>query len=204
MNEKALRDLTYGLFLIGTEYGGKENACIVNTVIQAASSPTRIIFAGINGNLTGELIRKSGFFTVTVLDESAEYPLFENFGMRHGRDTDKMKGYEVFHDVNGMPYLKEGASALFSCRLLKAEDLGSHTLYLAEVVDMEKLSDRRPVTYAEYHSRIKPQKKVEKERKIVGWRCTICGYVYEGETIPDDYLCPLCKHPVSDFEPVYE
>ena len=91
MNEKALRDLTYGLFLIGTKYEEKENACIVNTVIQAASSPTRIIFAGINGNLTGELIRKSGFFPVTVLDESAEYPLFENFGMRHGRDTDKMK-----------------------------------------------------------------------------------------------------------------
>ncbi len=208
MNEKALFDLTYGLFLIGSAADGKENACVTNTVIQLASSPTRVSLACINGNLTPELIKKSGCFTVSILDETAQFPLFQNFGLQHGTDVDKFAGYEVLHDHNGMPYITEGACALLSCRVLSVQDLGSHTLFIAEVTDAEKLSSGRPVTYSEYHSRIKQQKKKEPAeeetgKKITGWRCTICGYVYEGPELPEVFICPVCKHPASDFEPIY-
>ena len=202
-NPTAMFDLTYGLFLIGAGAEGKENACVVNTVSQVASSPTRASLAAINGNLTSELIRKSGYFSVTVLDETADFPLFQNFGLQHGFETDKFAEYEVFHDENGMPYVKDHACAVLSCKVLSCEDLGSHTLFIAEVVDADKLSNNRPVTYAEYHSRIKPQNKPQPEKKIVGWKCTICGYVYEGSELPDDFTCPLCAHPASDFEPVF-
>jgi flavin reductase (DIM6/NTAB) family NADH-FMN oxidoreductase RutF/rubredoxin len=205
MNEKALYDLTYGLFLVGTKADGKENACITNTVIQLASSPARVSLSCINGNLTPELIKKSGRFTVTILDETAPFSLFESFGLKHGRDTDKFAGYNVQYDEAGMPYIKNSACALLSCRVLSYEDLGSHTLFIAEVTDAEKLSFVRPVTYAQYHTEIKPQKKQEqKEKKQIGWRCEICGYVYEDNDLPDDFVCPWCGHPKDDFEPLYE
>ena len=202
-NEKAIYDLTYGLFLIGAKAGDKENGCIVNTITQVASNPTRVALSCINGNLTPELIRESGYFTAAVLDESAQFSLFENFGLKHGKDFNKFEGYNVLYDDNGIPYIDQSACALLSCKVISSEDLGSHTLFIAEVTDMDKLSALKPVTYADYHARIKPKKQVE-ERKIKGWRCTICGYVYEGSELPEDFICPWCTHPASDFEPIYE
>ncbi|MBR3226948.1 MAG: flavin reductase [Erysipelotrichaceae bacterium] len=202
-NNTAIFDLTYGLFLIGARHNGKENGCIVNTISQVASDPARVILSCINGNLTPELIKGSGYFTAAVLDETAPFKLFEDFGLRHGNDIDKFEGYEVFHDDFGTPYIKDHACALLNCKVLSATDLGSHTLFVAEICDMDKLSDNRPVTYSEYHSRIKPKKKAETEKKIIGWKCTICGYIYEGEKLPEDFVCPLCGHPASDFEPIY-
>ena len=205
MNEKVFYDLTYGLFAVGSATHDQENLCIVNTVIQLASNPTRISLACINGNVTPELIKRNGYFTVSILDETAEFPLFEKLGMQHGDQVNKLKDLPVDHDVNNIPYLTKNACALLSCKVVSSVDLGSHTLFIAEVVDTEKLSDARPVTYAEYHSRIKskPAPKTE-EKPVVGWRCTICGYVYENAILPDDYVCPLCGHPASDFEPIYE
>ena len=203
-NEKAIYDLTYGLFLIGSKNNEKENACVVNTVTQVASSPTRVALSCINGNLTPELIKESGYFTVTVLDDTVPYKIFEDFGLRHGHDLDKFAGYDVKYDLNNMPYIENNACALFSCKVISSWDLGSHTLFIGEVVEMDKLSNNKPVTYSEYHSRIKPKKTETDNKKIVGWKCTICGYIYEGETLPEDFVCPLCGHPASDFEPIYE
>ena len=205
MDEKAMYDLTYGLFLIGTKADGKENACITNTVIQLAASPARVSLSCINGNLTPELIKKSGRFTVTILDETAPFSLFQTFGLQHGRDVNKFEGFKVHYDEAGMPYIKNNACALLSCRVLSYEDMGSHTLFIAEVTDAEKLSFVSPVTYAQYHSSIKPQKNTQKkEKKLVGWRCEICGYVYEETELPEDFVCPWCGHPTDDFEPLYE
>ena len=204
MNEKVFHDLTYGLFAVGSKTHDEENLCIVNTVIQIASNPTRISLACINGNVTTEYIRSSGYFTVSILDETAEFPLFEKLGMQHGDQVNKLEGLQVEHDVNNVPYLKQNACSILSCKVVSTIDLGSHTLFIAEVVDTEKLSSAKPVTYADYHSRIKPKPVKQEEKKIVGWRCTICGYVYENSTLPDDYVCPLCGHPSSDFEPIYE
>lgn len=204
MNEKALFDLTYGLFLVGSKADGKENACVVNTVIQVAGNPTRLAVCCINGNLTPKLIERSGYCSVTILDQTVPFSVFERFGLTHGTDTDKFAGYDTFHDVNGMPYIKDHACAVLSLKIVESHDLGSHTMLIGELVDAEKLSSERPVTYAEYHSRIKPRQQIDAARKIVGWRCKICGYVYEGAELPADFLCPLCQHPASDFEPIYE
>ena len=204
MNEKTLFDLTYGLFLVGSKADGKENACVVNTVIQVAGDPTRLAVCCINGNLTPKLIERSGYCSVTILDQTVLFSIFERFGLTHGTDTDKFEGYDTFHDVNGMPYVKDHACAVLSLKIVEIHDLGSHTMFIGELVDAEKLSSERPVTYAEYHSRIKPKQQIDAARKIVGWRCKICGYVYEGAELPADFLCPLCQHPASDFEPIYE
>ena len=204
MNDKALRDLTYGLFLLGSKADNKENACVVNTVIQAAGSPTRLALCAINGNLTGELIKKSGYFVVTVLDESVEFDIFKNFGLQHGFEINKFDGYDVKYDINEMPYIENNACAYMSCKVVESIDLGSHTLFVGEVLDMDKLSDLRPVTYNEYHSRIKPKPEEKKDKVITGWKCNICGYIYENEILPPDYTCPLCGHPASDFSPIYK
>ncbi|MBQ9328194.1 MAG: flavin reductase [Solobacterium sp.] len=205
MNEKAIYDLTYGLFLIGSKAEEKENICVVNTVMQVAGSPTRVTLSCINGNLTPELIKASGYFTAAILDETVEFDTFKQFGLQHGSDVNKLEGYDVEHDVNGIPFLKTNACSVLSCKVISCQDLGSHTLFIAEVVDAEKFSDSRPVTYAEYHSRIKPKRSTkETPKEIIGWKCTICGYVYEGAELPEDFTCPWCGHPASDFEPVYK
>lgn len=205
MDNRAFFDLTYGLFLIGARAGEKENACITNTVMQVAASPTRVTLACINGNYTPELIKEGGYFTAGIIDDSVDYDYIENFGLKHGRDIDKFQGYEKKYDGNGIPFLNEHVCSVLSCRVISCQDLGTHTLFIAEVVDAVKISENRPVTYAEYFSRIKPQKKeVKDERKIIGWRCRICGFTVDGPELPDDYRCPLCDHPRSDFEPIYE
>jgi len=205
MNEKVLYDLTYGLFLISTKANGKENGCIVNTVTQVASNPTRLAVSCIKGNLTQQLISESNLCTITILDQSVKFPLFETFGLQHGFEANKFDGYQVQYDGNAMPYIKDNACGLLSCKVLSQQDLGSHVMYIMEVVDSEKISENKPVTYAQYHSEIKPKKSQENTtRKVKGWRCTICGFVVEGEVLPADYTCLLCGHPASDFEPIYE
>ena len=205
MDNKALYNLTYGLFLIGVEAGGRKNACITNTAIQVASNPTRISLACINGNYTPELIKESGAFSVSILDETTPFEFFRNFGQQHGRAIDKFAGYTPEADSNGMPYLKDHACAVLSAKVVSATDLGSHTLFIAEVTDAVRLSDKAPVTYNDYQTRIKPKPEEPKaDKKIVAWKCKICGYVYKGIELPADFICPICGHPASDFEPVYE
>ena len=205
MDNKAFFDLTYGLFAVCTKSGEKINGCITNTVMQVASSPTRVSLACINGNYTNELISESGVFTAAILDETVSYDLIENFGLKHGRDFDKFGKFPPKFDERGVPYNDESVCAVLSCKVVSSEDLGTHTLYIAEVTDAVKVSDRRPVTYAEYFSRIKPKPAAQKtEKKIIGWKCRICGFTIDGEELPDDYRCPICDHPREDFEPIYE
>ena len=205
MDNKAFFDLTYGIFLIGAGSGEKMNACITNTVMQVAASPTRVTLSCINGNYTPELIKAGKCFTVGIVDETADYGYIENFGMKHGRDLDKFEGYDVKYDVNGMPYLTDHVCAVLSCRVVSEEDLGTHTLFIAEVVDAVKVADNSPLTYADYFAKVKPRKvETKDERKIIGWKCRICGFTVDGPELPEDYRCPLCDHPKSDFEPIYE
>ena len=167
MDNTAFFDLTYGLFVIGTRSGDKQNACITNTVMQVAASPTRVTLACINGNYTPELISESGVFTVGILDETVDYDYIANFGLQHGRDTDKFKGLEVEYDCNNAPYVKDHICSLLSCKVISSEDMGTHTLFIAEVVDAVKISDDRPVTYAEYFARIKPQSgEIKKDKPL--------------------------------------
>ena len=206
MDNKALYKLSYGIFMIGSRAGGRKNGCITNTCIQAANSPTRVACCIINTNYTCDLIKESGVFTVSVLDQSVTFETIKHFGFQSGRDVDKLADMQLPEDEFGTPYLDWQANAMLSCKVMESHDLGSHTLFIAEVVDARVLSDLPPVTYADYQDHIKPKpKKAEEtaEKKIVGWRCRICNYYYEGAELPDDFACPLCGHGPEDFEPVY-
>lgn len=205
MDKKALYSLSYGVFMLGARAGEKMNGCITNTCIQVANSPTRVAVSVLNTNYTCGLIKEGGFFTLSVLDKTVTFETIKHWGFQSGRNVDKFQDLTPSVDENGVPYLGWQACALISCKVVSSQDLGSHTLFIAEVTDARVLSENPPLTYADYQSHVKPkpEKKTE-DKKIIGWRCKICGYVYEGSTLPADYICPLCGHDAEDFEPIYE
>ena len=204
MDKKALYKLSYGVFMLSTKVGSKVNGCITNTCMQVAGSPTRIAICVINTNYTCDLIKESGVFALTFLDQTAGFELIQHFGFQSGRDVDKFANLRLPEDVNGIPYLAWQACAVISGKITNSLDLGTHTMFIAEVVDAKVLSEEAPLTYADYQDHVKPKKKEAKEqRPIKGFRCRICGYVYEGPVLPEDFLCPLCGHGPEDFEPVF-
>lgn len=205
MDKKALYSLSYGVFMLGTRAGERKNGCITNTCIQVANSPTRVAISVLNSNYSCDLLKEGGVFSLSMLDQTATFETISHFGFQSGRDVDKLKSKGLPEDVNGVPYLKEQCCAVISCKVISRQDLGSHTLFVAEVVDGEVLSDVPPLTYADYQSKVKPKPEQKKEdKKIVGWRCKICKYEYKGSELPADFSCPLCGHGPEDFEPIYE
>ena len=205
MDKTALFSLTYGVFLLSAKDGERRNACITNTAMQVASNPERIAISCINSNLTCEMIKNSEFFNISILDSSCPYELIERFGMHSGRDLDKFEGYDLPADKNGAFYLDKYTCSVLVCKVVESRDLGSHTLFIAEIEDAFKVGSEAPLTYADYHSKLKPKPpKPAENKKIIGWKCKICGYYYEGAELPADFVCPWCSHPADDFEPVYE
>ena len=205
MDKKSLYSLSYGVFMLGTRAGERKNGCITNTCIQVANSPTRVAISVLNSNYSCDLLKEGGVFSLSMLDQTATFETISHFGFQSGRDVDKLKDKGLPEDVNGVPYLKEQCCAVISCEVISMQDLGSHTLFVAEVVDGEGLSDVPPLTYADYQSKVKPKPEQKKEdKKIVGWRCKICKYEYKGSELPADFSCPLCGHGPEDFEPIYE
>ena len=204
MDNKALYNLSYGVFVLGSKMGGKINACITNTCMQVASEPLRVAISVLNQNYTCEMIKQSGVFALSILDVNTPFELIKRFGYQSGRSADKFAGFEFETDKNGCPYVRANACALLSCKVLSATDLGTHTLFVAEIEDAKVLNSNPPMTYAHYQSNVKPKTKIESNKKIIGWHCKICGYEYEGAQLPSDFKCPLCGHPVDDFEPIYE
>lgn len=205
MDNKALYKLSYGLFVLTAREAEKDNGCIINTAIQAASVPNRLCICVNKENFTHDMIKRTGKFTVSVLSQDAGFEVFRHFGFQSGRDTDKFGSFkQCARGANGIYYITEGTNAYISVTVQKTEDLGSHTMFIGEVTAMEVLSDSPSVTYEYYQENIKPKpettQKTEAGKTV--WRCRICGYEYVGEELPDDYICPLCKHPASDFEKV--
>ena len=203
MDKKAMYSLTYGLFVLTARSGEKDNGCIINTAGQVTSSPNRISIAVNRDNLTHDLIQESGRFNISVLSEQATFETFQHFGFQSGRVTDKFDGYRACErSANGLYYITQGTNAYISAEVEKTIDLGSHTMFIASVTDMAVLAKAPSATYAYYQSAIKPKPaQTASEGKTV-WRCTVCGYIYEGAELPPDFVCPLCKHPASDFEKV--
>lgn len=203
MDRKAMYKLSYGLFVLTSAFEGKDNGCIINTAGQVTSEPNRISIAVNKANYTEELVRKSGRFNISVLSEEASFDLFRRFGFQSGRDTDKFAGFsECRRGANDLYYITAGTNAYLSASVEQMIDLGSHTLFIASVDDMEVLSEVSSATYAYYQSNIKPKPDKPAAGGKTVWRCTVCGYIYEGEELPADFICPLCKHPASDFEKV--
>lgn len=199
MNQSAMYQLTYGLFVLSAKEGNKNNGCIINTAGQVTTTPNRITIAVNKQNLTHDMVKTTGVFNVSILDESVPFSYFENFGFQSGRTVEKFEGMDYAVSENGLMYLPSHTAAFLSGKVVDTMDLGSHTLFLADVTDGDVLSGKNPVTYSYYQANIKP-KPTETPKK--GYRCKICGYVYEGEPLPEDFICPICKHGADDFEKI--
>ena len=200
MNPSVMRNLSYGLFVCTARDGAKDNGCIINTVTQVASEPNMISISVNKANYTHDMIKKTGVFNVSILSEAATFDTFKHFGFQSGRNTEKIAGIEFSRAENGVAVIRNHCNGYISGKVQYALDLGSHTLFIADVTDGDVFDDVPSATYAYYFANIKP--KPEPAPKKKGWVCTICGYIYEGEVLPDDFICPLCKHPASDFRPL--
>lgn len=205
MDQKTMYKLSYGLFVLTSGDGSRESGCIINTAGQVTVEPNRISIAVNKDNFTHDLIKSSGKFNLSILSEQASFDLFKHFGFQSGRDVDKFAGYtDCKRSTNGLYYITAGTNGYISAVIEQSIDLGSHTVFVASVEAAESLSDSPSATYAYYQSSIKPKGSVPKDSASgkTAWRCVICGYIYEGEELPADFICPWCKHPASDFERV--
>ena len=205
-NSKAMYALTYGLFVLTARQGEKDNGCIINTACQVTESPNRITIAVNKSNLTHDMVLATGRFTLSILSQEAPFSLFQRFGFQSGRDVDKFEGYQehAARGDNGILRVTQGACAWLSCKVVSTLDLGTHTLFLADVEDGDLLNSVPSVTYAYYQANIKPKPQAAPAAPTAKkrWVCVVCGYVYEGDFLPEDFICPWCKHPASDFEPL--
>ncbi len=202
VDNNAFFKLSYGLFVLTAREGDKDNGCIINTVAQLTDIPKRINVAVNKQNLTHDMIMKTGVFNVSVLTEDVPFKVFQHFGFQSGRDVDKFADCEVeARSENGVLYLPNYTNAFLSGKVIESYDYGTHTLFVADISQAQVLSETKSVTYAYYFEHIKPKPApVDEEKK--GFVCKICGYVYEGDELPADYICPLCKHGAEDFEPL--
>ena len=207
----AMFKLSYGLFaLVSKGKDGRDNASINNSFFQVSDKPNLVMLSVNVANYSASTIRETGVFNISVLDETSDFATFKRFGFQSGKDSDKFVGFEdkVARSENGLYYLTEQSNAFLSCKVVETIECGNHVLFIAEITEAKVLNTIPSVTYAYYFANIKPKpmpvppKADPNAPKKIGWRCKICGYVYEGEELPPDYVCPLCKHPASDFEKV--
>lgn len=211
IDKKALYALTYGLFVLTAKEGEKDNGCIVNTVQMLTSDPTRVVVFVNKSNYTEGMIARTGEFNVSILQKDTPFALFKNFGFSSGKDVDKFAGRVYPRSENGLYYIYENSNAMLSCKVVGMHDYGTHTLFVGEVVEAKTLSSQKSLSYETYLTEVKPQTKpapkasTEKVSEgapaVEKWVCKVCGYVHEGP-LPEDFICPWCKHPASDFERV--
>ncbi len=205
MDKKAIYKLSYGLFVLTANKDGKDNGCIINTAIQVTSEPNIISIAVNKNNLTHDMIMDTRKLTVSVISRDADFELFKRFGFQSGKTADKFVGFsDCRRGANDTMIITKGTNAFISAWVQKTVDMGTHTVFYAQVTDMEVLSDTASATYEYYQSDIKPKPEAvgkTKDGQTI-WRCRICGYEYVGEEVPDDFICPICKHGKQDFEKV--
>lgn len=200
MDTNALFKIGYGLYVLTANENGKDNGCIINTVMQVTSDPCQIAIAVNKRNYTSEMIQRAKKFNVSILAEGAEFELFKNFGYQSGRNIDKFQDFtDVKRSPNGIYFVTKNTNAFMSAYVQREIDLGTHILFVAQLVAAETLSDKPTVTYDYYQKNIKPTTPVTDKK---GWRCKICGFIYEHEVLPQDYICPICKHGAIDFEKI--
>ncbi len=199
IDNKAMYKITYGLYMLTTTDGEKQNGCIVNTVAMLTDTPKRITLFVNKANYSNELLKKTGVFNVSVLTESAPFELFKQFGFVSGRDTDKFAVGEYEKSENGLYYLPAHTNAVLSGKVVDSYDYGTHTLFVAEITEAKTTSQEKSVSYEYYQQNIKAKPQVQAEENKEKWVCKVCGYVHEGP-LPEDFICPWCKHPASDFE----
>ena len=199
MDKKAMYNLTYGLYILTARDGEKDNGCIINTACQVTTEPNRITICVNKSNFTHDIILKTGLFNISMLTEKSEFATYKHWGFQSGRTADKALPIDYIRADNGVIYIKDECNSYLSCKVVSSTDLGTHTLFLADVTDGAVFNDDPSATYAFYQKNIKVNS-VSKEPEKKGWICTVCGYVYEGEELPSDFVCPWCNHDASYFE----
>ena len=195
----ALFKIGYGLYVVTSNDGKKDNGLIVNTVTQVSDSPNRIAVNINKQNYSHHVIKQTGKLNVNCLSVEAPFSIFERFGFQSGRTADKFADFKPLHSDNGLAFLPRYINAFISLEVENYVDLGSHGMFICKVTEARVMSDKETMTYTYYQDHVKPKPNTEGKK---GWVCKICGYIYEGDTLPDDYICPLCKHGVADFEPI--
>lgn len=205
INEKALNKISYGLFVLSAKQGDKDNGCIINTAQQVTSSPLRISIAVNKNNYTHDMIKETKEFNISVLSEKTTFDTFTQYGFKSGRDENKVPENSP-RTANGIIYVPGVSNAVISAKVISEVDLDTHTMFIADVSEATILNEEPSATYAYYHANIKPTPKAEKG-KGKKWVCSICGFIYDDakekvpfEKLPEDWVCPLCMHPKSDFE----
>lgn len=191
MTTNPLHNITYGMYILTSQYNKRDNGCIVDTLIQVADKKISVTVN--KQNLTCEYILKSNKFNASIINEKADFELFKHWGFNSGRDIDKTTGINYLRSYNGLIYLPDYTNAYISGQVYQTIDLTTHMMFIADMTAGEVLNDEKSMTYNYYQTNVK------KEIKNSGWTCSICGYVYEGDNLPEDYICPLCGHPASDF-----
>jgi len=202
INKNALCNISYGLFLLIAREDLKDNGCIINTVTQISENPMRISISVNKLNLTHDMIMKTGLFNISILTENTPYSFIEKFGFHSGRDVDKFKDI-TFRDVsaNILKFLTKYSNSFISGKVIETYDFGSHTLFIADITEVEQLSYEPSMTYKYYFDHVKP-KNVALPTDKKGHVCKVCAWFFEGDVLPDDIICPLCKHGKDDFEKV--
>ena len=195
----ALFNIGYGLYVITSNDGKKDNGLIVNTVTQVTNSPNRIAVCINKKNLTHDMVLKTGMMNVNCLSTDAPFSVFENFGFQSGKNVDKFAGSEILRSDNGLAFLPKYINSFMSLKVEDYVDLDTHGMFICTVTEARVISDRETMTYTYYQNNVKPKPETEGKK---GWVCKICGYVYEGDELPEDFICPLCKHGAADFEPI--
>ena len=195
----ALFNIGYGLYVVTSNDGKKDNGLIVNTVTQLTNTPNRVAVTINKENYSHHIIKQTGKMNVNCLTTDAPFQVFEKFGFESGRNVDKFKDCTPNRSDNGLIFLPRHINSFMSLKVDKYVDMDTHGMFICSITEARVLSDKETMTYAYYLDNVKPKPEVEGKK---GYVCNVCGYVYEGDVLPDDIVCPLCKHGASDFEKI--
>ncbi|MBQ3356530.1 MAG: flavin reductase [Oscillospiraceae bacterium] len=195
----ALFKIGYGLYVLTSNDGKRDNGMIINTVTQVTNSPNRIAVCINKQNYSHHVVKQTGIMNINCLSTDAPFSVFECFGFRSGRSVDKFEGIHALRSDNGLAFLPQYINAMLSLKVEQYVDLDTHGMFICSVTEARVMSDRETMTYTYYQQNVKPKPQTEGKK---GYVCKVCGYVYEGDTLPEDYVCPLCKHGAADFEPI--
>ena len=196
---RALFNIGYGLYVVTSNDGKKDNGLIVNTVTQVTNTPNRVAVTINKENYSHHVIEQTGIMNVNCLSTDAPFSVFQRFGFHTGRTVDKFEGIEEMRSDNGLRFLPQYINAFFSLKVEDYVDLGTHGMFICSIVESRVITNKETMTYTYYQDNVKPKPETEGKK---GYVCKVCGYVYEGDELPDDFVCPLCKHGAADFEPI--
>jgi Conserved protein/domain typically associated with flavoprotein oxygenases, DIM6/NTAB family len=195
MDKKILTKLTYGLYIVSSQYDHKTSGCVINTVMQVTNEPLQLSVTLQKTNYTTSLIQKSQRLHIVILDKETPLDTIAHFGFQSGKDKDKFKDIEHHKDIFDIPYPSSNTVASISCQVIKTVDVKTHLIFICDPVKGHMVNEKEVLTYDYYH-----KKKADASKGKTKWKCDVCGYIYEGDHIPQDYICPICKVDASHFK----